>query len=77
MTAKLKSFLIVSLKQAVNALLTNATMTTLFPQFMGWHTADWWVNVGKVALATVVSREALVWGPKILAWSQSNGGEDN
>lgn len=71
MNPKLKSFLIVSVKQAINALLTNSTMTVLFPQFMGWHTGEWWINVGKVAFATVAAREALVWGPKLLKWTQT------
>ena len=74
MNATLKAGLIIAAKQAVNALLTNSAMTVFFPQFMGWHTGAWWWNVGRVAVGTVLSREALVWGPKLLAWSQSNAG---
>jgi hypothetical protein len=69
MNPTLKNALIYSAKNAVNALLTNASMTILFPQFMQWHTADWWWNVGKVALSAIISREVLVWGPKLLKWS--------
>lgn len=73
MNATLKSILVVSAKQAVNAILTNAAVTALFPQFMQWGHTAFWYNVGKVALAAVASREAMFWAPKLLAWSQSNG----
>lgn len=73
MNPKLKSFLIICAKQAVNAVLTNAAVTALFPQFMQWgHPAEFWYNACKVAVAAILSREAMFWGPKLLAWSQSN-----
>ena len=72
MWPKAKAVLLVSAKNAVNAILTNATMTVFFPQFMQWHTSDWWWNVGKVALAAVASREALVWVPKLIKWSTTS-----
>lgn len=74
MSARLKRALLISAKNAVNALLTNTAMTALFPHFMQWHhPANFWWNVGKVALATVIGREAIFWGPKLLRWSETNG----
>ena len=72
MNPTLRKVLVYSAKNAVNAVLTNAGLTAMFPQFMHWgHPLQWWVDVGKVALSSVVARELLVWGPKLLKWSQT------
>lgn len=68
----LKRVMVVSAKNAVNALLTNATLTAMFPHLMNLHNPKlfWW-TVGKVAISSVIAREAVVWGPKVLQWSES------
>lgn len=68
---KVKAFLIVSLKNAVNAVLMNAAL------MVQWHNEfnfDNWAGVWalcKATLSVILSREALIWGPKLIKWSQS------
>lgn len=71
MHPKLKSFLIVCAKNAVNAILTNAALMALIHDQFNFANHSGWVHVLKAAGAAVAAREALVWGPKLLAWSTS------
>jgi hypothetical protein len=71
MKPKLKTFFIVSAKNAINAILTNAGLMAMFSQTFELHTRAGVLNLAKATLLTVATREALVWGPKLLAWSQS------
>lgn len=67
----IKSFLTISAKNAVFAILTNSAL------MLQWHSIfnfDNWPGVWAVARATfavIASREALVWLPKLLKWSQT------
>lgn len=69
---KLKWFLIVSLKNGLNAVLLNGYLMT------EWHfifNFDNWAGVWAVTRATlgiVGAREALVWGPLLLKWTQTD-----
>lgn len=71
-----KSFFIISLKNAVFAILTNSAL------MIQWHSIfnfDNWPGVWAVARATfavIAAREGLVWLPKLLKWSQT-GAEAN
>lgn len=76
MRPKLKRMLILSAKHAVNAILTNSVLMTTLGSWSQIHTRGGWWTIGKVALSTIVAREAMVWGPKLLAWSQSTGKEE-
>src|SRR4051794_15216086 len=78
MNISLKKVLIVSAKNAVNAILTNSVLMTTLGNWQQLHTAAGWVVVGKVTLSCILAREAMVWVPKVLAWSQSetNGKAD-
>lgn len=66
-----KSFLIISSKNAVFAILTNSAL------MIQWHSIfnfDNWPGVWAVTRATlsvVGAREGLVWLPKLLKWSQT------
>jgi NhaP-type Na+/H+ or K+/H+ antiporter len=68
----IKSFLTISAKNAVFAILTNSAL------MLQWHSIfnfDNWPGVWAVARATfavIASREALVWLPKLLKWSQTD-----
>lgn len=69
---KLKAVLIISAKQAVNALLTNSAFMTLTGNWHQWITTRaGWLNIGLLTLSTIAAREALIWLPKIQAWTQS------
>ncbi len=71
MNDTLKRFLMISLKNAVNAILTNAA---LMATMSGWFHVHSWTGIQHILMATgsvVLSREAMVWGPKILKWSTS------
>lgn len=72
MNGTFKKVLIISAKNAVNALLTNSVLMTTLGNWQQLHSASGWVVVAKVTLSCVLAREAMVWGPKILAWSQSD-----
>lgn len=71
MTQQLKTILIISAKHAVNAILTNAALIAMFHQFFGLYSWKVFEHMLGVAVATVASREAMVWLPKILKWSST------
>lgn len=70
----LRNFGIVVLKNAVAAILTNAALMAMLSGAFNVTTASGWWNIGKAALAVVVSREASVFVPKLLKWSQTDNG---
>lgn len=76
MNAKFKSFLVISAKNALNAVLTNAALMTTFHDWGKLATKAGWAHVGWTTLAVVGAREASVWIPKLLAWSTSPTTED-
>lgn len=73
----LRRFLLICAKNAVYAVLTNSAL------MLQWHSIfnfDNWPGVYAVARATlsvVAAREALVWGPKVIKWSQTNADADS
>jgi hypothetical protein len=71
MNLKLKAFLIISLKQALGAIIGNSTLMALFPQTFNLH--DWSALIPfiKSTLAFVLAAEAKVWIPKVLNWINS------
>ena len=71
MSQQIKTILIISAKHAVNAVLTNAALVAMFHQFFGLYSKLAFEHMLGVAAATVASREAMVWIPKILKWSTS------
>lgn len=73
MNPTVKKYLIVAAKQAVNAILTNAGLAAMLPSVFNLHNPAGMVAIAKAAGVAVVTREAMVWGPKLLAWSNSNG----
>lgn len=72
MNSKLRSILIISAKNAVNAILTNAALMATMGQWFHLHSRSGLYHVLDATLCTVIGREALVWIPKLLAWSQSD-----
>ena len=76
MNPKLKMFLLISLKQAVNALLTNAAASQIWPHLFDVHTRAGWFAIAKLIGTVVGAREVMVWAPKVLAWSQSTNGKE-
>lgn len=72
LNSKLKWFLVVSLKNAINAILINGAL------MFKWHfifNFNNWAGVWAVAQATgavILAREAAVWGPLLLKWTQTN-----
>lgn len=77
MSPNVKNVLIIIAKNAVNAVLTNATlMATMHQTFYltgNWHGID---NMLKVTLGVVLAREGVVFLPVILKWSQTNSTPD-
>jgi hypothetical protein len=71
MNATFKSILIVFLKQAVIGASTTVIAIYQAPKEYGLSTVVGWEHVGVLLIGAVGAREALVWGPKLLAWANS------
>jgi hypothetical protein len=71
-TLTLRNFLIIVLKNAVDALIVNVGAWMILPANFNFHdkAAIW--NIAKLAGVTVLSRESAVLLPLILKWSQTN-----
>lgn len=67
----MRRFVNLFMKNAVNALLTNAGLITIFHSWKQLNTRHEWAIVGEMALTCVAVREGTFWFPKLLAWSQS------
>jgi len=83
MNSKLKIFLTIVAKNAVNAVITNAALMALLPTVFEIHNADGWWNILKLTAGVVGGRELAVWGPVVLRWSKTkadpelpNGGSE-
>lgn len=72
MNPKLKSFLLICAKNAVNAVLTNAGLMASMSQTFNLHDWPGLKHILYAAASVIASREAMVWGPKILSWSTTN-----
>ena len=73
MNKTLKAVLIVTAKNAVNALMVNITASQFWPDLFNVHTKAGLWAFAKLIGTVVGAREISVWGPVILKWSQSNG----
>jgi hypothetical protein len=71
MSDKLKSFLIVAAKQAIIGGSTIAVSVFEDPAKFNLATGAGWAHVLVMVGTAVATREALVWGPKLLAWANS------
>jgi len=67
----LRNFGIIALKNAVNALIVNTGAWLILPANFNLHDASAMWNIAKLAGVTIISREAAVFIPKLLKWSQS------
>lgn len=72
-----KDVLVIAAKNAVNALLTSSAFMAMMSGAFNIHSTNGWWNLGKAALGVVGAREAMVWIPRLLKWSQSNGDGDS
>ena len=72
-TLTLRNLAIIFLKNAVNALIVNAGAWLILPANFNLHNVDAMWNIAKLAGVTILSREAAVFIPKLLKWSQTNG----
>lgn len=69
MNATFKSFLIIAAKNAVNAVITNATLMATLPGVINLSSSAGLWNILKVTGGTIVAREVTVWGPVLIKWS--------
>jgi hypothetical protein len=72
-TLTLRNFGIIALKNAVNALLVNTGAWLVLPSNFNLHNTDAIWNIAKLAGWAILSREATVWIPKLIKWSNTNG----
>jgi hypothetical protein len=68
---KIKLFLIVSLKNAVNAVLMNSALMLQWHFIFNFNNLAGALAVLKATASVVGTREAMIWGPKLLKWSQT------
>ena len=59
-----------SFKNAVNALIINSSMWVIDPADFNLHDKAGLIKMAKMAIAVIGSREATVWLPHLLKWSQ-------
>jgi hypothetical protein len=69
---KVRKFLSVSLKHAVNAVLTNAGLMGLMHGAFNMYSRNGWWNLGKATAVVIGAREAAIWLPVLLKWSMTN-----
>lgn len=72
MNPTFKNILLISAKNAVNALITNISASQLWPLVFNLHSKSGIFNFVKLILTVIGSREVMVWLPKILKWSQTD-----
>lgn len=68
----MKNFLMIVLKNAINAIITNAALMAMLHGAFNVTTAAGWWNIGKATLSVVLAREFTVWFPVVLGWSSTN-----
>lgn len=73
----MKNFLMIVLKNAVNAILTNAGLMTLMHGVFNKYSTDGLWNIGKATLVVVAAREVIVWAPVIMKWTTTNASPDS
>lgn len=71
MNPKFRSFLIVSAKQAVGAVVGNTALMAMLPATFNFHDHVAMLNILKATLGFVLAAEAKVWVPKIVIWVNS------
>jgi hypothetical protein len=72
MNAKLKKILVVTVKQATAAVLTNTALSAMLPTVFNVHSAAGIFNFLKAAASVVISREIVVWGPVLYKWAMTD-----
>jgi hypothetical protein len=69
---KVKRFLNISAKHAVNAVLTNAGLMGLMHGAFNMYSRNGWWNLGKATFVVIGAREIAIWLPVLLKWSMTN-----
>lgn len=80
MNPTLKNILIISAKNAVNAVLTNSALMAMMSETFNLHSWDGVKHILMAAGSVIGSREAMIWIPKLLRWSTNDSmpnGSDN
>ena len=72
LNATLKNYLLIVVKIAVNAVLTNSALMALLPTVFNMHDAAGWWNLLKLTGSSIAAREAMVWVPIWLKWSETS-----
>ena len=72
MNPKLKNFLMIVIKNAVNAVLASGILKVLISGTFNMAGANDWWNLGKACASVIIAREIVVWGPILLNWTQTN-----
>ena len=68
----MKNFLMIVLKNALNAIITNAALMTTMSGAFNIHSSNGWWNLLKSTGSVVMAREVMVWGPVLLKWTSTN-----
>ena len=72
MNAELKNWLIIALKNAVNAVLASSVLKVLVSGTFQFNSPNDWWNFGKALFSVILAREIMVWLPIILKWSSTS-----
>lgn len=71
MNATLKNVLVITMKNAVRAILTNTGAWGIDPEHFNVVSVGGVKHILLLAASTIASTEAIYWAPRILKWAQS------
>lgn len=72
MNQTVKNILVIAAKNAVNAILVTLPLLKIDPTNFHFHNWSGFDHILESLLSAVIAREALVWGPALLKWSQTS-----
>ncbi len=72
MNTTFKNVLLITAKNAVNAVLTSTALMAFNWGAFNVTSKDGWWNLGKVVAAVIIGREVAVWVPILLKWSSTS-----
>lgn len=68
----IKNILLITAKNAVNAVLTSSVLMVLNNGAFNFRNPDGWWNLGKAVASVIIGREVAVWVPILLKWSSTS-----
>lgn len=68
MNPTIRSIIVISIKSAIGAVISNSVLMTTMGQTFNTHNRQGLINLGLATLSIIGGSEAKVWLPRIMAW---------